>query len=395
LVRGRVRMSAMSGPLSDPAGGRPGPRLQTVLITAGRPADEVGQPLNVPIVMASNFRAAHLGLTGGREYSRNNGTSGWEALEDVVGQLEAGDAVAFSSGMGAVAAVLDLLTVGAKVVAPTDCYAGVQALLAEGEQQGRWQVDLVDVTDTAQVLAAARRADLVWLESPTNPLLDVADLPVLCRAARDGGALVTVDNTFATPLLQQPIALGAHIVVHSATKFLGGHSDLLLGLAVADSPELGGRLRRRRELAGAVPGGLETFLVLRGLRTLALRLDQGQRSAADLAHRLSDHAAVTRVRYPGLAGHPGHAQAAAQMNGFGAMLAFEVGTAEAANAICDSVRIIKSATSLGGVESTIERRGKLAGQEHLPPGLLRLSVGCEHIEDLWDDLAGALAQAGA
>jgi cystathionine gamma-synthase len=345
--------------------------------------------------MASNFRAGRLGLTGGREYSRNNSTPGWEALEDVVGQLEAGDAVAFSSGMGAVAAVLDLLAVGSRVVAPTDCYAGVQALLAEGEQQGRWQVDLVDVTDTAHVVAAAREADLVWLESPTNPLLEVADLPALCAAGRDHGALVAVDNTFATPLLQQPLAFGAHVAVHSATKFLGGHSDLLLGLAVADRPELGQRLRRRRELAGAVPGGLETFLVLRGLRTLALRLDQGQRSAADLARRLSDHPGVTRVRYPGLADHPGHARAAAQMNGFGAMLAFEVATAAAANTVCDSVRIIRSATSLGGVESTIERRGKLVGQEHLPPGLLRLSVGCEHVEDLWDDLAGALAQTGA
>jgi cystathionine gamma-synthase len=388
-------MSAVSRPFAEPAGRRPGRRLQTVLITAGRPADEAGQPLNVPIVMASNFRAGPLGLAGGREYSRNNGTPAWEALEDVVGQLEAGDAVAFSSGMGAVAAVMDLLAAGARVMAPTDCYAGVQALLAQGEQQGRWQVDLVNITDTALAVAAARQADLVWLESPTNPLLEIADLPALCTTARESGALVAVDNTFATPLLQQPIALGAHIVVHSATKFLGGHSDLLLGLAIADSPELGQRLRRRRELAGAVPGALETFLVLRGLRTLALRLDQGQRSAADLAHRLSGHPAVSRVRYPGLAGHPGHAQAAAQMNGFGAMLAFEVATAEAANTLCDSVRIIKSATSLGGVESTIERRGKLAGQEHLPPGLLRLSVGCEHIEDLWDDLTNALGQTGA
>ena len=262
----------------------------------------------MPIVVASNFRAGNLGGTGGREYSRNNGTPGWEALEEVVGQLEGGDAVAFASGMGAVAAVFDLVSVGARVMAPTDCYAGVRALLADGQRQGRWQVDLVDVTDTAVAVTAARRADLVWLESPTNPLLDIADLPALCLAARDAGALVAVDNTFATPLLQQPIALGAHIAVHSATKFLGGHSDLLLGLAVADTPQLAGRLRHRREVAGAVPGALETFLVLRGLRTLALRLDQGQRSAATLAERLAEHPTVTRVRYPGMADHPGHAQ---------------------------------------------------------------------------------------
>ena len=384
----------MTGHSSGPAGRRPARRPQTALIAAGRPADEPGQPLNVPIVLASNFRAGHQGRTEGREYSRDDATPGWEALEEVIGELEGGEAVAFASGMGAAAAVLDLLPAGARVMASTDCYAGVHALLADGQQQGRWHVGLVDITDTAAAAAAARRADLVWLESPTNPLLDIADLPVLCTAARDGGALVAVDNTFATPLLQQPIALGAHIAVHSATKFLGGHSDLLLGLAVADTPELAGRLRRRREVAGAVPGALETFLVLRGLRTLALRLDHGQRSAAALARRLAGHPAVTRVRYPGLADHPGHAQAAAQMTGFGAVLGFEVQTAEAANAVCDTVRVIRSATSLGGVESTIERRAKLPGQQHLPPGFLRLSAGCEHIEDLWDDLTSALVQTG-
>ncbi len=381
----------MSEHSSGSAGRRPR-RAQTALIAAGRPADEPGQPLNVPIVVASNFRAGNRGEAAGREYSRDDATPGWEAVEEVVGELEGGEAVAFASGMGAAAAVLDLLPAGARVMAPTDCYAGVHALLADGQQQGRWHVDLVDVTDTPTAVAAARRADLVWLESPTNPLLDIADLPALCMAARDVGALVAVDNTFATPLLQQPIALGAHIAVHSATKFLGGHSDLLLGLAVADGPQLGERLRRRRKVAGAVPGALEAFLVLRGLRTLALRLDQGQRSAADLARRLADHPAVTRVRYPGLADHPGHAQAAAQMTGFGAVIGFEVRTVAAANAVCDFVSVIRSATSLGGVESTVERRAKLPGQEHLPPGFLRLSVGCEHVEDLWDDLNNALAQ---
>jgi cystathionine gamma-synthase len=340
--------------------------------------------------LASNFRAGDSGETGEREYSRSDGTPGWQALEEVLGELEGGQAVAFASGMAAVAAVLDLVPAGARVVAPTDCYAGVGELLADGQQQGRWQVELVDVSDTAAAVAAARRADLVWLESPTNPLLDIADLPAVCAAGRDAGALVAVDNTFATPLLQQPLALGAHIVMHSATKFLGGHSDLLLGIAAADSAELASRLRRRRTTAGATPGALEAFLVVRGLRTLALRLEQGQRSTAELARRLSGHPAVTQVRYPGLPDHPGHDRAAAQMSGFGAVLSFELGDAAAANTVCDSVRLIRSATSLGGVESTIERRAKLAGQEHLPPGLLRLSVGCEHIEDLWDDLSHAL-----
>ncbi|HET7014846.1 MAG TPA: PLP-dependent aspartate aminotransferase family protein [Streptosporangiaceae bacterium] len=385
----------MSNGSSPRASRSPALRPQTTLITSGRPADEPGQPLNVPIVLASNFRAGHQGQATGRSYSRDDATPGWEALEEVIGELEGGVAVAFGSGMAAAAAVFDLLPAGARVVAPTDCYLGVRALLETGQQLRRWRTDLVDITDTAVTVAAARQADLVWLESPTNPLLDIADLPAVCAAAREAGALVAVDNTFATPLLQQPIALGAHIAMHSATKFFGGHSDLLLGVVVADSPELGERLRHRRELAGAVPGALEAFLVLRGLRTLALRVDQGQRSAAELARRLASHPAVSRVRYPGLPDDPGHARAAAQMTGFGAVLGFEVETAAAADALCDSLRVIRSATSLGGVESTIERRGKLPGQDHLPPGFLRFSVGCEHIEDLWDDLTAALAQPEA
>lgn len=375
-------------------------RPQTVVVAAGRTRDEGGQPLNVPLVLASNFRAtpARVLLAAGgpaREYARDDGTPGWEALEAVLGQLENGQAVAFASGMAAAAAVLDLLPAGARVVAPTDCYHGVRALLADGEQLGRWHVELVDVTDTASAASAAARADLLWLESPTNPLLGVADLPALCAAGRAAGALVAVDNTFATPLLQRPLALGAHLAVHSATKFIGGHSDLLLGLAVAGDPEVAQRLRRRREVAGAVPGGLEAFLALRGMRTMAVRLEQGQRSAGELARRLAAHPTVHRVRYPGLPDDPGHTRAAAQMDGFGAVLSFDLPDADTADAVCDAVRVISSATSLGGVESTIERRAKLPGQQHVPPGLLRLSVGCEHPEDLWNDLATALDGAGA
>ena len=366
-------------------------RPHTAVVAAGRPSGP-GQPLNVPLVLASNFRAG--GSADGREYSRDDGTPTWEALEAVVGELEGGSAIAFSSGMAAAAAVLDLLPAGARVVAPTDCYSGVKALLADGQELGRWSVRLVDVTDTAAVLAAAAGADLLWLESPTNPLLEIADLPALCRAGRDGRPLVAVDNTFATPLLQQPLALGADVVVHSATKFIGGHSDLLLGVAVAGA-ELAARLRRRREVAGATPGAVEAFLALRGVRTMAVRLEQGQRSAGELARRLAAHPAVHRVRYPGLATDPGHDRAAAQMSGAGAVLCLELADAVTADAVCDAVRVISAATSLGGVESTIERRAKLPGQQHVPPGLLRLSVGCEHLDDLWDDLAAALPARSA
>ena len=308
----------------------------------------------------------------------------------------AATALAFGSGMGAAAAMLDLLPTGAHVVVPTDSYAGVRALLADGAAHGRWKVTTVDITDTAATKEAAWAADMLWLESPSNPMMDVADLPELCRFGRSTGALVVVDNTFATPLGQRPLDFGAHLVLHSATKFIGGHSDLLLGIAVTNDAELAGRLATRRKLGGAVPGALESFLALRGLRTLAgpagpIAGVGGDPGAAPAGARGGQPGAVSRS-----ADDPWHERAAAQMTGFGAMLSFEVaGGAEAADLVCATVRVVTSATSLGGVESTIERRAKLAGSEHVPPGLLRLSVGIEHVEDLWNDLDRALTGAAA
>src|SRR5581483_819824 len=282
----------------------PGLRPETTLICAGRPGHAAGGPLNVPVVLASNFHARPLAEPGsgadgsgadGRAYSRSDATPTWEALEAVVGQLEGGRAVAFSSGMAAVAALLDLVPAGGRIVAPADCYFGVGELLADAQQQGRWAVDRVDLTDTATVQAAVAGAGLLWLETPSNPLMDIADLPALCAAGRQAGAIVGVDNTFATPLLQQPLALGADVVVHSATKFIGGHSDLLSGITIAREQALADRLRHRRGMTGATPGALEAFLALRGLRTLALRLDRGQANAGELARRLDAHPAVSRV----------------------------------------------------------------------------------------------------
>jgi cystathionine gamma-synthase len=333
--------------------------------------------LNVPPVFASSFRSG-----GEHEYSRNEGTPTWEALETAIGQLEGGTATAYASGMGAAAAIVDLLPPGSRVVVPADSYTAVRHLVASRGHS----VDLQDITDTEATLTAVEGAAMLWLESPTNPLMDVADLPALCAV----DTLVVVDNTFATPLLQQPLALGADVVMHSGSKYIGGHADLLIGLTVAES-SLAARLREQRVLAGATPGAMEAFLATRGLRTLALRVRQAQESAGELAARLDEHPRVTRVRYPGLADDPGHKRAAAQMSGFGAMLSFEVaGDASAADAVCAALRVINAATSLGGVESTIERRAKLPGQEHVPPSLLRLSVGCEHVEDLWADLDAAL-----
>jgi cystathionine gamma-synthase len=361
---------------------------ETWAVMGGRAAPGAGTPLNVPPVLASNFE-----LGSDRAYSRDDATPTWEAFEQLLGGLEGGSAVAFASGMGAAAAIMDLLPVGAGVVLPDDCYHGVSGLAAAGAAQGRWRVARVAVEDTAGWLEAAAQADLLWLESPSNPLLAVADLPAVCAARRKPHALVAVDSTLATPLVQRPLELGADLVVHSATKYLGGHSDLLLGAAVARSDTLARRLRERRELAGAIPGALEAYLATRGVRTLALRLERASASAARLAEQLGDHPGVAVVRYPGLAGHPTHATARRFMRGFGAVVSFDVhGGPERADAVCRSLQIIRHATSFGGVESTIERRAAIPGQTHLPPGLLRLSVGCEHVGDLWADLDQALAR---
>jgi cystathionine gamma-synthase len=247
------------------------------------------------------------------------------------------------------------------------------------------------VADTAGWIEMCSAADLIWLESPSNPLLTVADLDAICAAPRKRGAILGVDNTFATPLNQCPLALGADVAVQSVTKFIGGHSDLLGGVVTVRNANLLAALRQARELAGATPGTLETFLAVRGARTLALRLERAQRNAMTLAERLARHPNVTLTRYPGLASHPTHHAARRQLKGFGTIISFDVrGDARAADAVCAGVQLIQHATSLGAVESTIERRASVPGQEHLPPTLLRLSVGIEAVEDLWTDLDRAL-----
>ncbi len=343
----------------------------------------------MPPCPASNFV-----LGERRAYARDDGTPSWEALEEIVGGLEGGEAVAFASGMAAIAAVVDQLPVGSTVVLPDDCYQGVSGLADAGQARGRWTVRRVAVADTGGWICASASADLIWLESPSNPLLAVADLPAICGAARKPGSILGVDNTFATPLNQRPLERGADISVQSVTKFIGGHSDLLGGVAAVRDPRLAAALRHARELAGATPGTLECFLAVRGSRTLALRLARAQASAMTLAARLEEHPAVLTTRYPGLPTHPTYQAACRQLRGFGTIISFDVrGGAEAADAVCRSLRLIQHATSLGAVESTIERRASVPGQEHLPPSLLRLSVGIEAVEDLWTDLDGALRAA--
>jgi cystathionine gamma-synthase len=357
----------------------------TLAIVAGRPTARPDAPLSEPVSFASTYHAG-----GPIAYGRD-GNPTWAALEATLGVLEGGTALAFASGMAALAAVLDEVPVGGVVVAPSGCYYGSRSLLADAPN-GRWNVRLVDIADTTATLDACGEADLLLVESPTNPLLEIADLPALCRGAHERGALVVVDNTFATPLGQRPLEHGADVVIHSVTKFLAGHSDVILGAAVAHPgrADLAARLRRRRSASGAVPGPMEAFLALRGVRTLALRYERAQSNARDLAARLEQHAAVERVRYPG-AGAESRARVASQMLGPGFMISFEVyGGAAVAEAVARAGRVIVHATSLGGVETTIERRARWPGEEQTPPSLLRLSVGCENVEDLWRDLEHSL-----
>lgn len=316
-------------------------------------------------------------------------------MEEIVGGLEGGSAVSFASGMAGIAAIFDQLPTDSVVALPDDCYQGVAGLAEAGERRGRWKVHRLAVADTARWVEMCGAADLIWLESPSNPLLAVAELDVICAAPRKSGAILGVDNTFATPLNQRPLTLGADVSVQSVTKFIGGHSDLLCGVVTVRDARLLAALRMARELGGATPGTLETFLAVRGVRTLAVRLERAQSNAMTLAERLGRHANITLTRYPGLASHPTHDAARRQLKGFGTIISFDVrADAAAADAVCSEVRLIHHATSLGAVESTIERRAGIPGQEHLPPTLLRLSVGIEAVEDLWSDLDRALRNVG-
>lgn len=359
---------------------------ETLAIVAGR-APQPGGPFNVPPTFASTYRDG-----GDIGYGRW-GNPTWSAFEEALGELEGGYCVSFASGLAAVSALLASLPLGTSVVYPGHGYNGTRALLERLEKEGRIQSRAVDVVDTDAVLSAMEGADMLWLESPTNPLLGVADLPTILRAARDTGVITVVDNTFATPMLQQPLALGADAVVHSATKHIGGHSDLLMGAVIVSSERQRDELVEWRTTHGAIPGVMEAYLALRGLRTLPVRFARQQRTAAELAERLDDHRHVERVRYPGLVTDPGFERASTLMGGFGAMLSFEVNDAQRADRVIELLRLVVGGTSLGGVESTIDRRGRWKGEENVPGGLLRLSVGLEHPADLWADLDDALNAA--
>nr|WP_297427675.1 aminotransferase class I/II-fold pyridoxal phosphate-dependent enzyme [uncultured Actinotalea sp.] len=380
-------------------------------MTAGRPARAQGAPVNPPVVLSSTYVSA--GVPGPDEllYARSD-TETWQPFEEALAALEhaALPALVYGSGMAAVAAALSLVPPGGRVVVPRHAYQITLGLAADLAGRGLLTVDRVDIADTEAVVRAVRGeaadgadgadgagspAAMLWVESPTNPMLEVADLPALAAAAREVGALVVVDSTFATPLVQQPLRVGAHVVLHSVTKYLAGHSDVVLGALATDDEALRARLAAYRTTHGAIAGPWEVWLALRGLRTLALRVAQSQRTAAELAARLAAHPGVAEVRHPSLPNDPGHERATRLLRGYGSILGVRPhGGAAAADAVVDAVRLWVPATSLGGVESSLERRRRFATESvTVPEDLLRLSVGIEDVEDLWSDLSAALDAA--
>jgi cystathionine gamma-synthase len=342
-------------------------RPSTIAVTAGRPDRVPDAPLNTPITMAATYVAG-----GEVEYGRY-GNPTWTALEDALGALEGGRCLTFASGLAAVATVLDLVGKEGRVVVPKHAYTGTIMQLADLESRGRLTAEMVDITDTDAVVKACDGAALVWLESPTNPALEIADIPTITAAAHKAGAYVVVDNTFATPLLQRPLE---DLVVHSATKYLAGHSDVQMGAIVTRDDELYAVLKGRRDLVGAIPGPFEAWLTLRGLRTLHLRVERAEANAQELVRRLGEHPALSEVRYPG----------------FGGIVSIVLAQGEvAADLLSRKTRLWIHATSLGGVESSLERRRRWKAEAAtIPDGLVRLSVGIEDVEDLWEDLRGAL-----
>ena len=366
-------------------------RPETIVVSAGRPEVSPDGDINPAISMNSTFHAG-----GPIGYGRS-GNSTWSALEVAISALEGGQTVSFSSGIAATNAVFSLLPRGSVITASKHSYTGTMSLLAGLAESGRAEVRYVDISNTKEVIAALPGTNLLWIESPTNPGMEVADIPTLIKAAKAAGAGVGVDNTFATPLLQKPLELGADISLHSVTKYLAGHSDLIMGSISSNDPALITRLIESRRLSGAIPGPFEAWLALRGIRTLAVRFERAQANAMELAKRLCDHPAIERVRYPGLPTDPHHEMAKSFMKGFGAIVCVEVkGGPDAADKACASSELVTYATSLGGVETLWERRHRWSSEAPtIPYNLVRISVGIESVEDIWADIDQALRKSQA
>jgi len=376
--------------------------FETRAIHAGQDPDPVTGAVVTPISLATTFAQREVGEHTGFEYART-GNPTRQALEQCLASLErAAHGFAFASGMAAEDAILRRLVPGDHVVIPDDAYGGTYRLVSKVLAPAGIAWTAVDLT-SADALAAALRDEtrIVWVESPTNPMLTVVDITAVAQAAHARGATVVVDNTFATPYLQQPLTLGADVVVHSSTKYLSGHSDVVGGFVATNDPEIAAHLGFVQNAVGAVPSPFDCYLVLRGVKTLAVRMDRHCENARAIVAMLAEHPAVGRVLYPGLPMHPGHEVARRQMAGFGGMVSFvAAGGEDAALAIVAETRLFTLAESLGAVESLIEHPARMthlsAADSPLAvdPGLVRVSVGIETVEDLVADLRRALDDAG-
>ncbi len=380
----------------------PPPGFETLAIHAGQEPEASTGAVVPPIYQVSTYKQDGVGgLRGGYEYSRSANPTR-TALEECVASLEGGArGLAFASGLAAEDTLLRTVCApGDHVVIPGDAYGGTYRLFAKVQE--RWGVDYTpsagDDVDAFRAAIRPGRTRVVWCETPTNPLLGISDITALAELAHDSGALLVVDNTFASPYLQQPLLLGADVVVHSTTKYMGGHSDVVGGTLVCSDAELGERIAFHQNAMGAVAGPFDSWLVLRGLKTLGVRMDRHCANAERVVDLLTAHPRVERVLYPGLPDHPGHDVAAKQMRGYGGMVSFRVrGGLDAALAVCERTELFTLGESLGGVESLIEHPGRMthasaAGSPlEVPDDLVRLSVGIETADDLLADLHRALA----
>ena len=375
--------------------------IETQVVHAGAEPDPATGAVSPAIQMSTTFKQDGVGGTrGGFEYGRSDNPTR-RALESAIAELEAAShGLAYASGLAATQNILYLLEPGDRLLLTDDAYGGTWRLADKVWRRYGIVVDVVDMTDLDAVAAAVPGARMVWVETPTNPLLKVVDISAVARLAASAGALTVVDSTFATPFLQRPLDLGADLVLHSATKYLGGHSDVIGGLVATRNDVRAERLRFHQNAAGAVPSPFDCWLVLRGMRTLAVRMERACANAGLIASWLADRADVDAVHYPGLPSHPQQELAARQMRLPGAMLSFEpTGGEEAARRVVAATRLFTLAESLGAVESLIElpaamTHASVAGSAlEVPPGLVRLSVGIESVEDLVADLASALESA--
>jgi cystathionine gamma-synthase len=362
---------------------------ESQVVAAGRPEKKPDGALNPAIALNSTFHEG--GPIGYGRY----GNEAWSALEEAISVLEGGKTLIFSSGMAAISSVFSLLPQGAIIVAAENGYQGTTTMLKKMHEAKKLEVRFVNLPNTDEVLKALPGAQMLYLESPTNPAIEVVDLPVVIAAGKKAGSIVVVDSTLATPMVQNPLALGGDIALHSVTKYLSGHSDILLGCVVTNDESIFERVEQARRYGGAIPGPFEAWIALRGLRTFALRMQRSQENAMELAKRLEKDPRVLRVRYPGLASDPYHERAKSFMKGFGAMISFEVKADIAQiDKMCNSSTLITNATSLGGVESIWERRRRWATESHtIPENLIRFSVGIENVDDLWSDIQSCFLAA--